>query len=224
MGSAFLIGAGGLGVAAAEALALGGVARLTAADPDEVALSNLHRQACYTLDDVGRPKAERLGAYLASLRSDLVFTPLPLRLKSVEALVAAAAGHDILLDGSDNAATRFAANDAALALGIPLVHGAALGLRGQVMTILPGITACLRCLFESPPEAEGPVCRDAGVLGPLAGEIGWRMGLEGIKLLRGEGRGLPSVGRMTTVDLNRGRRRVVEVGRRPDCLCQNTGS
>jgi molybdopterin/thiamine biosynthesis adenylyltransferase len=97
------------------------------------------------------------------------------------------AGYDVLLDGSDNFATKFLANDAAVLAEKPLVHGAAVGLGGQLLTVPAGGRPCYRCLFEEiPPAGVGPSCAEAGVLGPVPGVIGALQGAEAVRLLRGE--------------------------------------
>jgi adenylyltransferase/sulfurtransferase len=123
----------------------------------------------------------------------------------------------VLLDGSDNAETRFVANDAALAAGVPLVHGAALGWRGQILTILPGRGACLRCLFEPPPEGDGRTCAEAGVAGPLCGLVGAAMAREALALLADDSPEAASL--LISWDGRTGRERRVPVPRDPRCIC-----
>ncbi|MBF0127134.1 MAG: HesA/MoeB/ThiF family protein [Magnetococcales bacterium] len=212
-----LIGAGGLGCAAALALTMGGIPRLGLADPDGVSLSNLHRQILYRSADIGTAKvrcaARRLEELAPGLRVDLH----PRRLDTVEAIAGIARGYAVTIDASDNFITRFAANDAAIREGFTLVHGAAIGFVGQLMTITPGACACLRCLFTAPPATDGPTCQNEGVLGPLVGEVGWLMAMEAIKVLRGVGH--PLRNRMLTLDLLTGKRRAIQVPLNPRCLC-----
>lgn len=213
-GGILLLGAGALGCAAALGLLAAGERRLTLADGDRVELSNLHRQVWYGLGDLQRPKCACAVAALAA-RGGAGATPLATRLEDAPAIAAALTGHRLLIDGSDNFATRFAANDAALATGKPLVHGAATGRRGQLLVILPGRSACLRCLFEGPPAEAGATCQQAGVVGPGAGLVGWLMALEAVKLLHRLGD--PLAGRLLTVDFLSGQRREIAIRRRPDC-------
>lgn len=215
-----LIGAGGLGSAVALALGESGLPlHLGLADGDQVALSNLHRQLLYRSGEIGQEKtgaaARRLHAEYPRLR----VTVLPRRLDGVEAITQACGGFAVVVDGSDNFSTRFAANDAALAQGFPLIHGAATGMRGQLMTILPGASACLRCLFGAPPEEQGPTCQQAGILPPLVGEVGWLMAMETVKVLCNLGGLL--VNRLLTIDLNSGQRRQVPLRPNPACVCRN---
>ncbi|MBF0271242.1 MAG: HesA/MoeB/ThiF family protein [Magnetococcales bacterium] len=212
-----LIGAGGLGCAAALALAGAGVRRITLADPDTVALSNLHRQILYHTADAGAKKVDQATRRLAETTPGLSVAGVCVRLDTPEAIGQAARGHAVTLDASDNFTTRFAANDAAIRFGFPLVHGAATGFAGQLMTIDPGRSACLRCLFTAPPAAEGPTCQNEGVLGPLVGEVGWLMALEAVKLL--EQIGQPLWNRLLTIHALTGKRRAVPLRPDPRCRC-----
>ncbi len=125
-------------------------------------------------------------------------------------------GVDVVVDASDNFSTRFLANDTALTARRPLVHGGVLRYSAQFLTVMPGKTGCLRCLFEAPP-AEGtvPTCAQAGVLGALAGFAGGLMGAEALRLLAGE-RGAYA-GRLVTFDGRSGRTRLVPLRVRPGC-------
>lgn len=212
-----LLGAGALGCGAAMGLAAAGPPHptLRVADGDRVELSNLQRQVLYRMPDLGQPKVRGVGHRLPEWGAHTRVEPLERRLESPDQIVAALSGCRVMLDGSDNFATRFAANDAALATGLPLVHGAATGQRGQVMTILPGRSACLRCLFQGPPEEAGPTCRQAGVVGPGAGLVGWLMALEAVKLLTGIG--TPLTDGVLTLDFATGRQRLVPLPRQRGC-------
>jgi len=186
--TAVLLGAGGLGCPAALALTEEASERnlelrLLIVDPDRVDRSNLARQILYADSDVGLFKAE---AAARRLGSDLRPIKFEARVARFDASTAPALLEeaDILIDGTDNFETRFCANDEALARGIPLVHGAALGWTGQLLTILPGRTGCLRCLFEGPPPAGAvPACAEAGVLAPLCGVVGAAMARAALQLL-----------------------------------------
>jgi molybdopterin/thiamine biosynthesis adenylyltransferase len=224
-GKILMIGAGGLGCGTALALlesppfAQGEPGKLTEiilVDPDRVALSNLHRQILYTVDDLEKPKVVQGAQHLTTKRADLSIRAVVDRLQGIEEIKEAAQGCELIVDGSDNFTTRFFANDAALALGIPLIHGAAIGFRGQLMTIIPDQSACLRCLFDGPPGGqEEASCRSEGVLGPLVGEVGWLMGMEVVKILWQAG--TPLTNQLLTIDAQRQRRRVVPLRRRADC-------
>ncbi|WP_193771074.1 HesA/MoeB/ThiF family protein [Candidatus Magnetaquicoccus inordinatus] len=217
-GSVLLLGAGGLGSAVAWALAGSGIARLGIVDDDTVALSNLHRQILYRVRDLGKAKVAQAAERLQQLYPALQIEIHAERLQTRESIAARASGYDLLIDGTDNFCSRFAANDAAVLDAIPLVHGAAIGLRGQLCFIPPGGQPCLRCLFDTPPPQEGS-CRSEGVWGALVGEVGWLMALEASKWLRGVGE--PLQGRLLTIDLESSRRRIVTWKVHPTCpVCQ----
>ena len=205
MKTAVLLGAGGLGCPAALALSEEKLeVRLRIVDPDRVERSNLARQILYSDADLGAFKAEaaarRVGGEARVARFDRATADELLR------------GADVLLDGTDDYATRFLANDEALRRGIPLVHGAALGWIGQLATILPGRTGCLRCLFEGPPEG-APTCAEAGVLAALCGVVGAAMARAAAGVLLGtEGGGV-----LYRWDARRGTRRSLELRRDPAC-------
>ncbi|MEO5355086.1 MAG: HesA/MoeB/ThiF family protein [Magnetococcus sp. XQGC-1] len=210
-----LLGVGGLGCAAALALATAGVHRLGLADDDRVALSNLHRQILFRTADIGQGKVTQAAAGLRAQHPHCQVIEIPRRLESLEAIGEVAAGYAVVVDGSDNFATRFAANDAAVRCGFPLVHGAATGSRGQLTVIAAGGQPCLRCLFDGPPPQEAATCRSEGVFGPLVGEVGWLMAMEAVKLLQGVGQ--PLRGRLLTIDVWTGKRRVVPWRSNPRC-------
>jgi molybdopterin-synthase adenylyltransferase len=214
-----LIGAGGLGSSVAMALlkspkgtALG---KIVIVDPDQTELSNLHRQIVYTMDDIGLDKSVQTAKFMEEKRPDLKLESVVKRLQTVHEIIAQAQGAALIIDGSDNFITRFEANDAALQMGIPLIHGAAIGYRGQLMTVIPGYSACLRCIFYGPPAGQEASCRSDGVLGPLVGEVGWLMAIEAIKILFCHGN--PLNNQLLTIDAHRQRRRTIPLKRRVEC-------
>ncbi|MBF0123950.1 MAG: HesA/MoeB/ThiF family protein [Magnetococcales bacterium] len=206
-----LLGAGGLGTAVALALTTVARIRLIVADPDRVALSNLHRQVIYRVADIGRLKGEALAARLPTLMIEFH----PTRLDNTAAIAATATGCQLIVDGTDNFTSRFAANDAAIQCDIPLVHGAVTGCFGQVMSILPRQSACLRCLFGAPPATETGACQREGVVGPLVGEVGWLMAIETLKWI--DQVGTPLLDRLLTIDLLHGVRRPILLRRQQQC-------
>lgn len=212
-GSVIVVGVGGLGAAAALELATRGVGKLTLLDRDRVEISNLHRQILFDGDDVGQAKAEVAARKLARLR------PAAAVAAHAEALTPENAcdrlhGHDVVIDATDDAATKFLLNDVCVDLGIPLVHAGVSGLRGQVLSILPGVSACLRCLFpEEPDEPESATCRDGGVLGPLPAWIGGLQAEHAVRILAGT----PLAGRMVTIDAGSLRVRETPVRRSLAC-------
>jgi molybdopterin/thiamine biosynthesis adenylyltransferase len=184
--SVLLIGAGGLGCPAALALAAAGVARIGVCDDDRVDGTNLHRQVLFGDEDVGAPKAQAFARAMARRFPRLAVEMHPVRF-DVTTAAGLVAAYDVIVDGTDNFAAKFLANDAAVLAGRPLVHAAAVGWGGQLMTIPAHGRPCYRCLFEEPPAAGvGPSCAEAGVLGPVPGVLGALAGIEAARLARGE--------------------------------------
>ncbi|MCG5055703.1 MAG: HesA/MoeB/ThiF family protein [Myxococcales bacterium] len=186
-GQVLIVGAGGLGCGAVLALAAAGIETLTVLDDDVVDESNLHRQVLHRDEFVGRPKVESLTATLARRFPATKVRGLETRL-TVDNALSLFTAHQVILDGSDNLETKFLVNDAAVLAGRPLVHGAAVGTMGQLVTVPAGGRPCYRCLFEDlPPQgAEAVSCNEAGVLGPVPGVIGALQAHEAIRLLCGK--------------------------------------
>lgn len=217
-GSILIVGAGGLGVPAALALVRAGAPSLGLADPDPVEISNLHRQILYRASDLGENKAAAAARHLRSLNAAVAIAALPFEIDSLNAHEIIAR-FDFVIDGTDNPAAKFLINDVCVALSKPFVYGGVLGVSGQAMTVLPGNSACLRCLFEAPP---GPTdiasCREAGILGPVAGLIGEVQAREAIRVLCGRSPEL--CGAILTYDgAGAARVRVTKVNPRPGCAC-----
>lgn len=213
--SVLIIGAGGLGCPAALYLAAAGVGRIGIMDRDVVALGNLHRQILYGTADIGRPKSESAKARLQALNPDVTLCAIHASLTPENALETLR-GYDLVLDGSDNFPTRYLVNDACVLLAMPFVYGGVIHLRGQVMVVQPGRSACFRCVFPEPPSAEAiPSCQEAGVVGAAAGIIGSLMAHEAIKLLIGIG--TPLIDRLLTFDGMTARVRDIAVRRTADC-------
>jgi molybdopterin/thiamine biosynthesis adenylyltransferase len=214
--SALVIGTGGLGGPALYTLASAGVGRIVLMDADEVETSNLNRQPCFGEADLGARKARVAAERLRELVPDARIEPLDERFATGNA-AALVRSVDVVLDGSDNFATKFLSNDATVAVGKPLVHGGILRTTAQLLTVVPGPAGCLRCLFEEPPPPEAvPSNAEAGVLGALAGFAGSLMAAEALRLLAGE-RGA-YVGRLLAVEACSARSRLVMVRRREGCV------
>lgn len=176
---ATIVGAGGLGGPIALSLAAAGI-ELVIVDPDVVELSNLHRQIQFTTEDLGQPKAMRLAGLVVARGGSARGVVARWRPEDAEPHTQDA---DLLVDASDDPATKFAAADWAVANGRLYVIAAALRYGGNVMAGAPG-SACYRCLFEEPGEA--PTCGDAGVLGPVVGALGGLAAAIGLSLVRGD--------------------------------------
>ncbi len=182
-----LIGAGALGSPVGQYLAAAGVGRIGVVDDDAVELSNLNRQPLHFTPDISLMKAENAKVKLSALNEDMVVESYPARLDATNA-EALLLGADAVVDCSDSFETRYTVNAACCANGIPLVEAGVLGFAGLVMSIVPGRSACYRCAFPvEPPAGSVPSCREAGVLGAMAGIVGSIQALEALKLLTGVG-------------------------------------
>ena len=214
-----VVGVGGLGAPAAIAIAKAHVvARLGLIDPDPVETSNLHRQVIYIGADAGRPKVEAATHHLRDIDADLEIEAIPRALEADNAHQIIER-FDFVIDGTDSPAAKFLINDVALATATPFAYGGVLGMSGQVMTVIPGQTACIRCLFEDAPDpAEVASCREAGILGPIAGAIGNLQAREAIAIATGRAPAL--AGGILTYDATATpRMRFTSVTPRPRCIC-----
>ncbi|ECG1716145.1 HesA/MoeB/ThiF family protein [Salmonella enterica subsp. enterica] len=179
-----IIGLGGLGSPAALYLAGAGIGTLTLADDDDVHLSNLQRQILFTTDDIAHPKAQAAKLRLAQLNPGSKLIVLQQRLTG-DVLKNAVAHADVVLDCTDNMATRQEINAACVALNTPLISASAVGFGGQLMVLTPPWEqGCYRCLWPDDVEPERN-CRTAGIVGPVVGVMGTLQALEAIKLLSG---------------------------------------
>ncbi|ECL1760366.1 HesA/MoeB/ThiF family protein [Salmonella enterica] len=179
-----IVGLGGLGSPAALYLAGAGVGTLTLADDDDVHLSNLQRQILFTTDDIAHPKAQAAKLRLARLNPGSELIVLKQRLTG-DVLKNAVARADVVLDCTDNMATRQEINVACVALNTPLITASAVGFGGQLMVLTPPWEqGCYRCLWPDDVEPERN-CRTAGIVGPVVGVMGALQALEAIKLLSG---------------------------------------
>ncbi|KQW86381.1 HesA/MoeB/ThiF family protein [Brevundimonas sp. Root1279] len=206
-----IVGLGGVGSPAALYLAAAGVGALRLIDDDAVALSNLQRQILFTSDDLDRCKVQAAADRLDALNPHVEIEDAPERLTADNAAWLLE-GCDLVLDGTDDFATRFAVSDACVAAGKPLVSGALGRWSGQV-GVFSG-RPCYRCLVpEAPPDAE--TCARVGVVGALAGVVGAMAALEAIKLITGAGE--PLAGRLLLYDGLAGTARTVRVAADPTC-------
>ena len=213
---ALIVGAGGLGSPVAIYLAAAGVGHMTLCDADRVDLTNLQRQIAHRTQSVGRPKVASAQATLAEINPQIAVEALEERLdgERVGALVSRA---DIVLDCSDNFATRHAVNRACVAHGVPLVSGAAIRFDGQVAVfdLRAATSPCYACLFPEDAESEDLRCAVMGVFAPLTGIIGTIQAAEAIKILAGTG--TPLVGRLLILDALSMQWRELRLARDPAC-------
>jgi molybdopterin-synthase adenylyltransferase len=213
--SAIVVGAGALGSPVATYLVAAGVGTVGIADSGAVELSNLHRQPLHFTPDLDLPKVTTAAVKLRALNPEVQVDEYRVRVDEANA-EAIVAGASVAVDCSDSFETRYLVNDACCAQGVPLVSGAVLGFGAQVMTIVPGRSACYRCAFETPPPPGSvPSCREAGVLGATAGIVGSIQALEALKLLTGVG--APLLDRILQLDALSMEQTLVATERRPGC-------
>jgi len=213
---ALVIGAGGLGSPAAMYLASGGTGHITLADGDSVDLTNLQRQILHTTAAVGRAKAYSGKDTLAQLNPEVEVTAIPERLEG-ERLAQLVASADVVLDCSDNFATRHAINRACVKYRKPLVSGASVRFDGQVSVfdLRHAEAPCYNCLFPEDTEPEETRCAVMGVFAPLTGIIGTVQAAEALKLLAGTGKSLS--GRLLLLDCLSMEWRSVRLSKDPAC-------
>jgi adenylyltransferase/sulfurtransferase len=211
-----VVGAGGLGCPVALYLGAAGVGRLFLADGDTVDLTNLQRQIGHVTAAIGENKAASLARSVGAINPEIVVLPIERALADA-ALHDAVAAVDLVVDASDNFATRHAVNRACVLLGKPLVSGAAIGFSGQLAVFDPGRadSPCYHCLF--PDQAGEPEmrCAEAGVFAPLVGVIGAMQAMEALKYLTQAGE--PLIGRLLLWDGLRAEARTMKVPRDPAC-------
>lgn len=213
--SVTIVGLGALGTVMAEQLGRAGVGHLRLIDRDFVELSNLQRQTLFQEQDAHErlPKAVAAANRLRSINSEIKVEPViaDMTPRNVEELLA---GSHVILDGTDNLETRFLLNDACIKLGLPWVYGGALGSTGSTMTIVPGMTPCLRCLIDhAPPPGAMASCDTEGVLAAVTGVVASIESAEALKLLTGH----TPRSSLLNVDVWERDFRELEVERRPNC-------
>ena len=213
---ALIVGVGGLGCPIAQYLVAAGVGTVGLVDDDVVEASNLQRQILFDEDDRGSNKVEVAAARLRGQNSAVLIREHRLRVTAANVLELVRE-YDLVLDGSDNFATRYVVNDACVLSAVPLIIGSLYRFEGQITVVNPPATPCYRCLFRSPP-SEQPPCHDAGLLGALAGIVGSIQAAEGLKLLAYQETALR--GRFLLVDSQQMSFRAVQLSRDPSCpLC-----
>jgi len=213
-----IIGLGGLGAPAALYLAAAGIGRLGIVDGDYVELSNLQRQIIHFTSDVGTLKVNSAASKIRAINPDVDVYPIRehAHAKNIRGIIR---DYDFVIDGTDNFAAKFLINDACVLEKIPFSHGGILGFVGQTMTIVPGTSACYRCVFSDPPPKNSiPSCSQAGVLGPVVGMVGTLQAMEALKCITGIG--TPLLDRLLTLDATTMEFRNIALHKRQDCpLC-----
>ena len=220
-----VVGAGGLGAPVILYLAAAGVGTITIVDDDNISGSDLNRQIIYRDSDVGSTKSRHAANAANMLNPDIHISQAAIRLnsKNVEQLVTS---HDVVIDCSDNAETRYLMGDAAHKYSRPLVFGGAVRMEGQISVFQSSVkghfgSPCYRCLFPSMPDAkQAPGCSEAGILGPVVGLVGTLQALETIKLILGQPRTL--TGRLLLIDGAGSDFIEIRTTARPDCSCCST--
>ncbi len=213
---ALVIGAGGLGSPVALYLGTAGVGRLTVVDHDEIDLTNLQRQIAHNESRLGQPKAESVRAMVAAINPDVQLRAL-VRRADAALLDTLVAGADVVLDCSDNFATRHAVNAACVRHGRPLVSGAAIGWDAQISVYdtRQADAPCYGCLFPADAAHQDVACATMGVFAPLVGIVGSMQAAEALKLLTGAGETL--AGRLLMLDARRMQWDEIRLARQPQC-------
>lgn len=224
---ALIVGCGALGTASAELLCRAGVGRLTLVDRDLVEWTNLQRQSLYDERDAreSTPKAEAARRRLAEINSSIAIAAhvMDVSPSNAERLLSESPRVDVIVDGTDNFETRYLLNDLAVKHDVPWIYAGAVGLGGMSMTIRPGTSPCLRCVFDEPPEpgsrAAGATCDTVGVFAPLTAIIGAVQAAEAIKILAG--RQDEASTHLLTLDAWTAATSRLDLSRarRPDCPC-----
>jgi molybdopterin-synthase adenylyltransferase len=212
-GRALICGCGALGSVVAETLVRAGVGLVRIVDRDFLELNNLQRQVLFDEQDVadGLPKAIAAANKLRRINSEVGIEPVVADV-TYHNLSELAGDVEVILDGTDNFATRFLINDFAVKHGTPWIYGGCIGAEGQSMTILPRETACLACLMaDAPPPGSTPTCDTAGILGPIVGVIASFEACEALKILSGHREAISR--RLTIIDLWDNQTRSVDLSR-----------
>lgn len=210
-----VVGAGGLGSPVALYLAAAGVGTIGIVDDDVVDLSNLQRQIIHATPDVGCNKVESASKTLQALNPEVQVNEHKFRL-CADNVLELVKQYDFVVDGTDNFSAKFLVNDACVLAGIPFSHGGVLRFAGQAMTIVPGESACYRCVFRQPPPEDAvSSCSEAGILGAIAGILGTIQATEALKFLAGTGKLL--VNTLLTFDALAMDFRKVPLSRQDDC-------
>ena len=210
-----MIGAGGLGSPVCYYLAAAGVGTIGIVDMDVIDLSNLQRQILHSTDGLGKPKVESAKERLIALNPNIKINPYNQKIEAHN-VIELIEQYDIVVNGVDNFTARFLLNDACVFAKKPLVEAGVLRWEGMIMTIVPDVGPCYRCVYpEPPPTGAVPTAQEAGVIGVIAGTMGVLQAAEVIKFILGAGKGL--VGRLLTFDALYGTFNEVHIKKNSQC-------
>jgi adenylyltransferase/sulfurtransferase len=210
--SLLLVGIGALGCAAAAVLARARLGRLTLVDPDRVEASNLQRQLLFAPRDAGRLKAVVAAEALRSAATEVTAVAERLDAGNAAALIGA---HDFVIDACDDPATKFLINEVAVRCGVAFSYGGVVRTSGLAMTVVPGATACLACVFRADQGDAPQGCQDQGILAPVAGVIGCLQAAHAFAVL--DRSAAPIAGRLFSYELRSRRWRVLAARRDAHC-------
>ena len=215
--SVLCVGAGGLGCPALLYLTAAGIGKIGIIDFDIVDESNLQRQVLFTTDQIGQNKAKAAKDHLIALNpnTDIFSYVQELTEKNAEKLFSE---YDIIIDGSDNFATKFLINDAAIKTGKPFIYGSILGFDGQVSVFGMPDSPCYRCLFPEPPKGHIPNCAEAGVIGAVAGIVGTTQAMEALKVIISHKSFKPFTGKLWSIDMYSMESKILSIPKNPNCL------
>jgi len=219
-GSVLIIGAGGLGAPAALYLAAAGVGHIGIVDADEVDLSNLQRQVIHATSDIGKAKVKSAKESMEAINPDVKVSTYRMFVDStnIRELIRE---YDFIIDGTDNFPAKFLINDACVLEKKPFSHAGIIRFQGQLITYVPDEGPCYRCIFETPPPKDAvPTCKQAGVIGAMAGTIGTLQAMEAIKYLIGKGDLL--TGKLLTYDALKMDFRKIKIKRNCNCAVCGT--
>lgn len=216
--SVLCVGVGGLGGPALLYLAAAGVGRIGILDPDQVGVSNLHRQILYETADVGKPKADIALARLRALNPEIeiVAQPVALTADNAENFLRP---YDLILDGTDTLEIKFLLNDAAAKFGKPLIFGAVQGFVGQAALFDAAHGPCYRCLFPEMPETPVQNCAEAGVLGPVAGSVAMLQATFALQYLAKTPEAAEAIGKIFCLDARTHETKSLRIEKNADCVC-----
>jgi len=210
-----VIGTGGLGAPVCFYLAAAGIGTIGIVDADAVELSNLQRQIIHFTNDIGVPKVDSAKQKMVTLNPDVTVHTFHEYVKA-DTILDIIDGYDFVVDGTDNFPSKFLINDACIKAGVSFSHGGVLGFTGQTMTVIPGKSACYRCVFgKSPPKDAVPSTSQAGILGAIAGTLGTIQATEVLKHVTGAGVPLTNV--LLTFDASTMEFRKASVRKNPSC-------